>query len=174
GWVTLHPRHAVQGFSGLPRYSAIAETAHELGIPVIASGDLFAAEDGVRVLRQTGAAAVMYARGALRDPSVFFRHRQMIRSCRQDCGEQKPFSCGMPDPSAGAARLLGVMRRHIELARRFAPGGSFLKMRTFLPRYAKGLDGARLLRQEIVACADWDEMERALDRFGRLACGTGE
>ena len=37
-------------------------------------------------------------------------------------------------------------------------------MRTFVPRYVKNLDGARALRQEIVACRDWDALDEVLKR----------
>ncbi len=149
GWITLHPRHAVQGFSGTPRFSAIRELAGTLSVPVIASGDLFTAEDGIRVLRETGASCVMYARGALKNPSVFREHIHLL-------------SNGGPGEKED---LLQLMRRHIYLAKRFSPEGSFLKMRTFLPRYMKGMDGAKALRQEIVACSGWAGLEVALDRF---------
>ena len=148
GWITLHPRHAVQGFSGAPRHSALREMAGLLNIPVIASGDLFTAEDSVRVLRETGVSCVMYARGALKDPRVFADHRRLLE--------------GRP---AQPADLIGIMRRHICLARKFSPQDSFLKMRTFLPRYMKGMDGAKALRQEIVSCRGWDDLESVLAHF---------
>ncbi len=164
GWVTLHPRYARQGFSGAPRLSAIGETAKALSIPVIASGDLFSAEDGVRVLRETGCSAVMYARGALRDPRIFARHRALFHG-------RSPADEGSGEERAELALL---MRRHITLARNCAPQNAFLKMRTFLPRYAKGTDGARALRREIIACAGWDSLEAVADRFERGEITGGE
>ena len=115
---------------------------------IIASGDLFTAEDGVRVLNETGVSCVMYARGALKDPRVFADHRRLLE--------------GRP---AQPADLIGIMRRHICLARKFSPQDSFLKMRTFLPRYMKGMDGAKALRQEIVSCRGWDDLESVLAHF---------
>ncbi len=165
GWVTLHPRHATQGFSGAPRTTAIAETVQALSIPVIASGDLFTADDGVRLLRETGCAAVMYARGALRDPRVFTMHGRVL------AGRDSAQEASLSDDRAALAHL---MRRHAALARRYSPQGAFLKMRTFLPRYAKGTEGAKALRQQIISCASWDEMERAIDRFEAGADSNGE
>ncbi|MGN1038936.1 MAG: tRNA dihydrouridine synthase [Mailhella sp.] len=163
GWITLHPRYAVQGFSGLPRYSAIAELAGELSIPVIASGDLFTAEDGMRVLRETGAASVMYARGALRDPAIFSRHKALLHEPE---GISPEMISGMPDERNGErAELSSIIRRHAALARRYAPKSSLLKMRTFVPRYVKNMEGARALRQEIVCCSDWDALYGILDRY---------
>lgn len=78
GWITLHPRYARQKFGGAPRYEALSELVRAVPVPVIASGDLFRAEDGIRVLKETGAAGVMYARGALADPAIFARHRKLL------------------------------------------------------------------------------------------------
>ena len=182
GWVTLHPRYAVQGFSGTPRHSAVAELVEELPVPVLASGDLFTAADGIRVIRETGAASVMYARGALRNPAIFTRHRELVSRGALE-GELPPASglcCaadGVLDPQhacdvldalpADRAELASVIRRHAVLARRYAPQHALLKMRTFVPRYVKNLDGARALRQEIVSCSDWDTLNDILERhFG--------
>jgi len=186
GWVTLHPRHAVQGFSGLPRFSAIAELVAELPVPVIASGDLFTAADGVRVLRETGAAAVMYARGALKNPAIFSRHRELLeqegRKCDSPQEEISVLSPAYEGKALGAqqacdvldalpvnrAVLAGVIRLHARLARRYSPHLVLLKMRTFVPRYVKSLDGARALRQEIVSCSDWDALDAVIERhFGK-------
>ena len=183
GWISLHPRHAVQGFAGTPRFSAIGELAASLPVPVIASGDLFTAADGVRVLRETGAAGVMYARGALKDPAIFARHRELIRAGALEPEAPAPeFSelspafegralaaqnaCDVLDSlPADKERLAGIIRRHAYLARRYSPHLALLKMRTFVPRYVKNLEGAKALRQEIVTCSDWDSLDAVLERY---------
>lgn len=185
GWITLHPRHATQGFSGSPRHEAVAELAEALSVPVIASGDLFTAADGIRVLRETGASSVMYARGALKNPAVFAEHAAMIRAGAME-GELPPSSgivcdrsrkldaqhaCDvLDDLPADRASLARVIRRHAALARRYAPQHALLKMRTFVPRYVKNLDGARALRQEIVTCRDWDALNDILERHLGVVC----
>lgn len=187
GWITLHPRHAVQGFSGSPRHEAVAELAEALPVPVIASGDLFTAADGIRVLRETGAASVMYARGALKNPSVFAEHLALLRSgamegalppgsgivCESGRRLDAQHACDvLDDLPADPVALARVIRRHAVLARRYAPQHALLKMRTFVPRYVKNMEGARALRQEIVACRDWDELDRILERyFGDVCAG---
>ena len=184
GWVTLHPRHAVQGFSGVPRMSAVAELAEDLSVPVVASGDLFTAEDGIRVIRETGAATVMYARGALRNPAIFSRHLELLGrgalegavplpqlvhpsdDGEQGRGVQQAFDVLDAVP-VNREELASIIRRHAVLARRYAPHLALLKMRTFVPRYVKNLEGARALRQEIVSCTGWDELDAILERhFG--------
>jgi len=63
------------------------------------------------------------------------------------------------------AELGGVIRRHAQLARRWSPHLALLKMRTFVPRYVKSMDGARALRQEIVKCSDWESLNVILEKY---------
>ena len=178
GWISLHPRHAVQGFAGIPRFEAIGELAAELPVPVIASGDLFTAADGVRVLRETGCASVMYARGALKDPAIFSKHIALLNDGGElpeleilsPSFEGKSLSaqnaCDVLDALPVDRASLGtVIRRHAQLARRWSPHLALLKMRTFVPRYVKSMDGARALRQEIVQCTDWDSLNAVLEKY---------
>lgn len=155
GWLTLHPRTAGQGFTGSADWNAIAQLKALVSIPVIASGDLFTAEDGVRCLSVTGADTVMYARGALRDPAVFTRHNRLLTG-----------KVALPE---AAEALLGRIRRHAHLAKVLTPEKvALLKMRTIVPRYVRHLDGARELRQAILACRDWEMFEQALRCFELL------
>jgi tRNA-dihydrouridine synthase B len=178
GWITLHPRYAVQGFAGTPRYSALTELA-ELSVPVIASGDLFTAEDGVRVLRQTGVDSVMYARGALKNPAIFARHKELLRNASEilpsSSAVQSPVYEGKPIQAQEACKLVddipvegtdleGMVRRHALLAQHYSPHCALLKMRTFVPRYIKNRDGAKAMRQEIVSCSDWETLDNILNR----------
>ena len=162
GWLTLHPRYALQKFSGAPRYSALAELARAVPIPVIASGDLFRAEDGVRVLAETGAAAVMYARGALGDPAVFARHKALLASGRVPSAPAHAEREKRADSPAEREALMRLIQRHAELARRWSNRTALLKMRTFVPRYVRHIDGARALRQKLIHCTDWDALNAIL------------
>ena len=69
--VCLHPRTKVQGYGGKSDWSHIAHLASALPIPVAGSGDLFNPEDGERMLRETGCACLLFARGALGNPFIF-------------------------------------------------------------------------------------------------------
>lgn len=152
GWLTLHPRTAQQGFGGQAHWPAIARLTGRLRIPVLASGDLFTAADGLRCLAETGASGLMYARGAMQDPAIFAAHLALCR------GE----SPAQPDHAA----LRRMIVRHMELARHHCPSKAALwKMRSVVPRYVRALPGARDLRQRLCHCTDWQELETALDAF---------
>lgn len=172
GWLTLHPRFARQGFGGSAHWPALGALARLVRIPVIASGDLFSAEDGLRCIGEQGIATVMYARGAMQDPAVFRRHKFLYAEWRK---------AGCPPPTAGAAAgaglaggaqvhsradLRAMIARHAALARLYGCERSALfKMRTFVPRYVHHLPGVRALRQGLSDCHDWDSLNALLNTF---------
>ena len=152
GWLTVHPRTARQGFGGTADWEALARLKSRLSLPLLASGDLFSAADGLRCLEQTGATGVMYARGAMHGPGIFAAHLALCR------GER----IAEPTPAALRAMIL----RHMDLARRLCPGRAALwKMRSVVPRYVRALPGTRALRRELCRCTDWRELTDALENF---------
>ncbi len=154
-WVTLHPRYGKQLFRGEADWVKLARLKQHLGIPVVASGDLFAAEDGVRCIEETGVDAIMFARGAMFDPTVFER----FRALRQ----------GTTLPPMDGPLLASIVRRHIELTRQFeGTERSFRKIRSIIPRYAKGLNGIRALRGSLLQCENWDELIEAANRIEQM------
>jgi tRNA-dihydrouridine synthase B len=66
--LTLHPRSAQQMYTGEADHTLTAELVERVDVPVIASGDVTSREKALEVLEQTGAAAVMVARGAQGNP----------------------------------------------------------------------------------------------------------
>lgn len=145
GWLTLHPRHASQGFSGRADWSALARFVAASPLPVLASGDIFRAEDARRCLAETGAAGVMFARGALADPSVFARFLDHGQGWRPD----------------------RVALAHAELARRYGDERrALLRMRSTAPRYFRELPGIKALRDRLCRVESWSELEDIVARAG--------
>lgn len=66
--LTVHPRAASDYYRGRADHSVTAAVSSAVRIPVIASGDVNSFEAGMTVMRESGAAAVMVARGAAGDP----------------------------------------------------------------------------------------------------------
>jgi nifR3 family TIM-barrel protein len=69
--LAIHPRHASQRHSGRPDYALAAALVDELPVPVLISGGLHTAPAARAAFDQTGAAAVLLARGSLGNPWLF-------------------------------------------------------------------------------------------------------
>ncbi|OLE25695.1 MAG: tRNA dihydrouridine synthase DusB [Actinobacteria bacterium 13_1_20CM_3_71_11] len=70
-WVALHGRTAAQRYSGSADWAAIAALKSALDIPVLGNGDLWEADDAVRMVRDTGVDGVVVGRGCLGRPWLF-------------------------------------------------------------------------------------------------------
>jgi tRNA-dihydrouridine synthase len=71
--IGFHPRHASQQHSGEPDYRLAAALVDRLAVPVVLSGGLRDEQRTLDAFEQTGAAAVMLARGSLGNPWRFER-----------------------------------------------------------------------------------------------------
>ncbi|XPV75334.1 MAG: tRNA dihydrouridine synthase [Desulfovibrio sp.] len=154
-WITMHPRYAKQMFMGHADWTKLNRLKEAVSIPVIASGDLFTAEDGVRCINETGVDGLMFARGALYDPSIFAQYIKLIS------GEEA-------EPPNGHL-LAQILRDHIRISREVDDTErSFRKIRSIAPRYAKGLNGVRTLRHHLTQCKKWEELESAATMLEEL------
>jgi nifR3 family TIM-barrel protein len=69
--IGFHPRAATKGHRGSPDYALTRELVERIGVPVIVSGGLSDAVAARAAYRESGAAAVMIARGSLGNPWLF-------------------------------------------------------------------------------------------------------
>jgi tRNA-dihydrouridine synthase B len=69
--VAFHPRAATTGHKGKPDYALTRELAESVEVPVIVSGGLKSAAAARRAYEESGADAVMIARGGLGNPWLF-------------------------------------------------------------------------------------------------------
>ncbi|MER5637332.1 tRNA dihydrouridine synthase DusB [Kitasatospora sp. NPDC002227] len=71
--IALHGRTAAQHYGGTADWSAIARLRESVPaeIPVLGNGDIWSAEDAVRMMRETGCDGVVVGRGCLGRPWLF-------------------------------------------------------------------------------------------------------
>ncbi|MDR2445658.1 MAG: tRNA dihydrouridine synthase DusB [Spirochaetaceae bacterium] len=150
--VSLHARTRAQGYSGQSCWRHIAELAALLSVPVVGSGDLYSAEDAALMLKETGCAAVMFARGAFGNPFIFTETRNLL------LGKDKE----TPD---AALRATTALRQLELLAEAIGETGACLEMRKVFCAYTKGLHGAAPLRARLVHAKTIDEYRSLLKDF---------
>jgi nifR3 family TIM-barrel protein len=135
--VCLHPRTRTQGYSGTSDWTQIADLASRLSVPVAGSGDLFILEDAWKMLRETGCAALMFARGALGNPFIFAATKAFLRG--EDWQEPAP-----------AEKLETAFRQLSLLARDMGEKNACREMRKQFCAYTKGINGGAALRNRLV------------------------
>jgi tRNA-dihydrouridine synthase B len=131
--IAFHPRHASQQHSGAPDYGLARALAETLPVPVILSGGLSSDSRARSAFEESGAAAIMLARGSLGNPWRFGRLTGSYE--------------GEPSPAEVAEEVEWVIARaeeHLGVER----AGRYL--RKFYPWYAERLDLTRRDRQPLV------------------------
>lgn len=69
--IALHGRTVQQAYSGEADWARIAELVRAVDIPVLGNGDIWEAEDALRMMDETGCAGVVVGRGCLGRPWLF-------------------------------------------------------------------------------------------------------
>src|SRR6478735_5418637 len=157
--ITVHGRTRTQGFSGKSDNEIIRRVRDALPkhIPLVGNGDVIDVEDYVRMREHTGCDAVMIGRGALGNPWLFGRLREV--------------SAGRPDPGPPTlVERLSVFRRHVDLIEQLRGGPRTLhEVRKACAWYARGLYGCNALRLKVWETPDLPQA-RALveDYFAQL------
>jgi tRNA-dihydrouridine synthase B len=128
----IHPRHASQRHSGAPDYGLAGALVQELPVPVLISGGLRTAAAAHAAFEQTGAAAVMLARGSLGNPWLF---EELLRGRSAE-----------PTREEILAELDWVIERAVEHMGSERAGRY---LRKFYPWYVERLGGTRALQAEV-------------------------
>jgi tRNA-dihydrouridine synthase B len=151
--VTVHGRTADQSY-GIPSSRRdIAEVVAAVDVPVIANGDINDADSALATMRETGAAAVMVARGALQRPWVFSQISAALR--------------GMPVPASPTLqqqRQLLLRHHAMVVDREGDPHGTVL-MRKFACRYLGGTPGARTFRDHVCRAENTADFRRIVNEY---------
>ncbi len=154
--VALHARTKAQVYAGKADWSHIADLAAVCPVPVIGSGDLFSAEDAERMLRETGCAGVMFARGAMGNPFIFAEAKALLRY-----GSYAPI-----DP---VERLRTGIRQLLLLVEDMGEAAACREMRKQFCAYTKGVPGGAAIRERLVRAETAEDYRSILSSAGLLA-----
>jgi nifR3 family TIM-barrel protein len=147
--ITVHGRTRTQGFSGKsdPDIIRLVRQAVPRDIPVVGNGDVVDVEGYIRLREHTGCDAVMIGRGAMGNPWLFARLREVC--------------AGRPDPGPPSLEArVAVFRRHVDLIEQLKSGPRTLQeVRKACAWYARGLYGCNALRLRV-----WESTDLATAR----------
>lgn len=151
--VAVHGRTRQQYYSGQADWDIIRQVKEAVSIPVIGNGDIFTAEDGVRMLAQTGCDGIMAARGARGNPWLFGELKQYMET-----GTVPP----RPDRTAIGAMILKHGRMLLEYK------GEYLgmrEMRKHIAWYTAGCAGAASFRRRGNEIETYSDLEYLMEAF---------
>ncbi|MDT4932443.1 MAG: hypothetical protein QOK11_335 [Pseudonocardiales bacterium] len=148
--VALHGRTAADFYGGVADWEPIAELAGLLDIPVLGNGDIWEADDALRMVRETGCAGVVVGRGCLGRPWLF--------------ADLAAAFDGRPERAMpGLAEVARVMRRHAELlAEWIGEERGVTDFRKHVAWYLKGFTVGSELRVAMASASSLAELDDLL------------
>jgi len=136
--ICVHGRTRVQMYGGQADWTTIREVKEAISIPVIANGDIFSAQDAIRILEFTGADMAMVGRGAFGNPWIFQQAKAALE-------------CKPVPPLPPLSERMDLAQRQMELS--VEDKGEHIAMleaRKQLCWYLKGVAHANYYKEQIV------------------------
>jgi len=155
--VCLHARTAAQLYDGHARWEAIAELKRLVtSIPVLGNGDIWRAEDAVRMMAETGCDGVVIGRGCLGRPWLF-------RDLADVLAGREP----RPGPTLGEVADTMLEHARMLVAWFGAERPSLLAFRKHAGWYTKGFRHSSVLRDRLMRVGSLGELEGVLSTVDR-------
>jgi len=152
--VALHARTASQRYSGEADWTRIAALKQAVTtIPVLGNGDIFTADDALRMIAVTGCDGVVVGRGCLGRPWLF--------------GELEAAFAGRPIPAGpNLGEVAAVLRRHAELLVEHDGHDKAMRdLRKHMAWYFMGFPVGSQLRRQFAMISRLDELDNLTDQL---------
>lgn len=150
--IAIHGRTRAQMYEPSANWEYIKNVKEAVKIPVIGNGDIYSADDALRMIEETGVDSVMIGRGALGNPFIFKEIKAKMKGEAYD----------EPTPRQRVETALCHTRLMIEdKGEKIAIPES----RKHVSWYLKGLRGNAPVRVEINHATTYDELEKILNDY---------
>jgi tRNA-dihydrouridine synthase B len=148
--LTIHCRTRKMGHKGEADWSWIPKIKEVVRIPVALNGNVLTAYDVKRAFAETGADAVMIARGAIGNPWIFQEAKELLSS-------------GQISSIVDTKMKIETCLKHLQLAIKVkGERRAVLEHRKFYSGYLKGLFNASQLRGSLMTLFDYNAIEDLL------------
>ena len=149
--IAVHGRTRMQQYSGQADWDWIARVKAHVSIPVYANGDVFAPEDGIRLLQHTQADGLLIGRGALGNPWIFE-------------GIQKLLKGEIYTPPTLEERVKMALRHASMLMEWKGETVAIKEMRKHVSWYVTGVRGAAQMRVMANQAVNYEQLRTALEK----------
>lgn len=133
--IAIHARTKKQGYSGLADWDIIKQVVSGVSIPVLANGDIHTSLLTFNALKQTKAAGVLIARGALGNPWIFSQIKEQL--------------AGLDPTAITMAERMRVVKQHLQYHLEQHGEKSVMTFRKHLVWYFRGIDGMKPYKQRL-------------------------
>ncbi|MBI1826290.1 MAG: tRNA-dihydrouridine synthase family protein [Planctomycetes bacterium] len=152
--VTVHGRTVEQRYVGPSRWEFLSQVKRHVGdIPILGSGDLFTAEDCIRMMEITGVDGVTIARGCIGNPWIF---EECLALQRGDA---------LPEPPSIAAQREGILIHWYDALEVYGRDSAHKIMRKFGIKYSEMHPSHLDVRDAFIRARSAEEFEDVLDQW---------
>lgn len=150
--IAIHGRTRAQMYEPSANWEYIKNVKEAVKIPVIGNGDIYSADDALRMIEETGVDSVMIGRGALGNPFIFeeikakMRGLEYIEPTPRQKVETALYHTRLMIEDKGEKIAIPESRKHVSW-------------------YLKGLCGNAPVRVEINHATTYDEIEKILKEY---------
>lgn len=149
-YITLHARTQSEMFLPEAHWDHIAELKQSVKIPVIGNGNVWTADDAVRMLKETGCDGVMIASGSLGNPFIFREIRSILET-------------GNPAaPATNQERVLVCLEHVKKMTELFGEGPGIRRARKLIGWYYQYISGRKRIDQQLFQVDTFAEVEKYL------------
>ncbi|MBP7553951.1 MAG: tRNA-dihydrouridine synthase [Spirochaetes bacterium] len=150
--ITFHPRTRSMLFSGKADWSLIKDMKKNSPIPIIGNGDIFSADDAIRIMDETNCDGIMIARGIIENPFLF---DEIFAK----------FNSKLYNPPSASERVERLLLHSKSLVDFFGENKGIREIRKFVKGYLKSLPDISIVRQRLGEVDNFSDFENILNNF---------